>query len=211
MIKVLFVCLGNICRSPAAEGVFRALVRAQSWTSASMSTVPRPATCRSAGRRMRGRGRWPNAVASISLAPRPPDRAGRLRALRSYPGMDRANLADVRRDLSTGTTQTGFTFFLRSPGTPSARREFPDPVPYVGAGPVRDDVRPDRGGQRRVCSIGCSGAPARPRCLPRGIRRRQLTAERQHERRGGETGHLRLRRRVWSTASRLPLPLLPRN
>src|SRR3972149_1480960 len=27
MIKVLFVCLGNICRSPTAEGVFRTLVR----------------------------------------------------------------------------------------------------------------------------------------------------------------------------------------
>jgi protein-tyrosine phosphatase len=26
MIKVLFVCLGNICRSPAAEGMFRDLV-----------------------------------------------------------------------------------------------------------------------------------------------------------------------------------------
>ncbi|MBW7865017.1 MAG: low molecular weight phosphotyrosine protein phosphatase [Candidatus Hydrogenedens sp.] len=29
MIKVLFVCLGNICRSPTAEGVFRELVRRQ--------------------------------------------------------------------------------------------------------------------------------------------------------------------------------------
>ena len=27
--RVLFVCLGNICRSPLAEGVFRSLVRAQ--------------------------------------------------------------------------------------------------------------------------------------------------------------------------------------
>jgi len=27
MKRVLFVCLGNICRSPAAEGVFRALAR----------------------------------------------------------------------------------------------------------------------------------------------------------------------------------------
>ena len=26
MVKILFVCLGNICRSPTAEGVFRALV-----------------------------------------------------------------------------------------------------------------------------------------------------------------------------------------
>ena len=29
MVNVLFVCLGNICRSPAAEGVFRALVERQ--------------------------------------------------------------------------------------------------------------------------------------------------------------------------------------
>jgi len=27
-VRVLFVCLGNICRSPAAEGIFRALVEA---------------------------------------------------------------------------------------------------------------------------------------------------------------------------------------
>lgn len=26
-VKVLFVCLGNICRSPAAEGIFREMVR----------------------------------------------------------------------------------------------------------------------------------------------------------------------------------------
>jgi len=29
MKKVLFVCLGNICRSPAAEGIFRDMVRAE--------------------------------------------------------------------------------------------------------------------------------------------------------------------------------------
>ena len=30
MISVLFVCMGNICRSPTAEGVFKAVVEAQS-------------------------------------------------------------------------------------------------------------------------------------------------------------------------------------
>lgn len=30
MVKVLFVCLGNICRSPTAEGVFRKLVEENS-------------------------------------------------------------------------------------------------------------------------------------------------------------------------------------
>lgn len=29
MVKVLFVCLGNICRSPTGEGVFRALVESE--------------------------------------------------------------------------------------------------------------------------------------------------------------------------------------
>lgn len=29
MVKVLFVCMGNICRSPTAEGVFRHLVSSQ--------------------------------------------------------------------------------------------------------------------------------------------------------------------------------------
>jgi protein-tyrosine phosphatase len=32
MIKVLFVCLGNICRSPSAEGVFRKQVEEQGMT-----------------------------------------------------------------------------------------------------------------------------------------------------------------------------------
>ena len=31
-VSVLFICLGNICRSPTAEGVFRALVVRQGWS-----------------------------------------------------------------------------------------------------------------------------------------------------------------------------------
>jgi len=41
--KILFVCLGNICRSPAAEGIFAAFVQQRSlehkygWDSAGVS------------------------------------------------------------------------------------------------------------------------------------------------------------------------------
>jgi len=33
-VRVLFVCSGNICRSPTAEGVFRALATAEGWPAA---------------------------------------------------------------------------------------------------------------------------------------------------------------------------------
>lgn len=33
MIKVLFVCLGNICRSPTADGVFRSIVESNGLSS----------------------------------------------------------------------------------------------------------------------------------------------------------------------------------
>lgn len=31
MKKILFVCLGNICRSPAAEGIARSIIEAKGW------------------------------------------------------------------------------------------------------------------------------------------------------------------------------------
>lgn len=34
MVRILFVCMGNICRSPAAEGVFRNLVEARGFRDA---------------------------------------------------------------------------------------------------------------------------------------------------------------------------------
>lgn len=55
MVRVLFVCLGNICRSPTAEGVFRQLVKAQNlqdkiaWDSCGTSAyhIGHPADSRS--------------------------------------------------------------------------------------------------------------------------------------------------------------------
>ncbi len=38
-IKILFVCLGNICRSPAAEGVMKALLKAKGDTSVGVDSA----------------------------------------------------------------------------------------------------------------------------------------------------------------------------
>ena len=49
--RILFVCMGNICRSPTAEGVFRKLVPSARRTSRSRSIRPARTTTTSASRR----------------------------------------------------------------------------------------------------------------------------------------------------------------
>ena len=96
-IRILFVCLGNICRSPSAEGVFRQLAEREGLLSALEID-----SC--------GTGHWhigkkPDARATAAAARRGVDLSG-LRARQIEPEdldrfdyiltMDRANLADVR-------------------------------------------------------------------------------------------------------------------
>lgn len=38
--KILFVCLGNICRSPSAEAVMKKLVQDRDWMAGSRSILP---------------------------------------------------------------------------------------------------------------------------------------------------------------------------
>lgn len=44
MIKILFVCHGNICRSTMAEYVMKDLVKKRIWSHLSTSTLPEPVT-----------------------------------------------------------------------------------------------------------------------------------------------------------------------
>ena len=44
VVRILFVCMGNICRSPTAEGVMRGLLREQGSRARSRSTAPAPAS-----------------------------------------------------------------------------------------------------------------------------------------------------------------------
>ncbi len=96
MIQVLFVCLGNICRSPTAEGVFRDLVRREGLTDRIATD-----SC--------GTGGWhigdPPDNRAIAEAERRGIELADLRARRLHPndfavfdyvlGMDRKNLASL--------------------------------------------------------------------------------------------------------------------
>lgn len=60
MIKVLFVCHGNICRSPMAEFVLKDLVKKPVWRTNFLSPLPPPARRRSATRSIRAQSAaWP--------------------------------------------------------------------------------------------------------------------------------------------------------
>ncbi|GHD46088.1 protein-tyrosine phosphatase [Marinobacter persicus] len=96
-IGVLFVCLGNICRSPSAEGVFRQLAE-----QAGLLEALEIDSCGTGGWHV---GKQPDSRAMAAAARRGIDLSG-LRARQFEPAdldrfdyivtMDRANLADVR-------------------------------------------------------------------------------------------------------------------
>ncbi|SFR48359.1 protein-tyrosine phosphatase [Marinobacter daqiaonensis] len=128
-IRVLFVCLGNICRSPTAEGVFRERLRHHD-----LEEQVEVDSC--------GTGHWhvgkaPDERARRAAAERGVD-IGHLRARQFEPedldsfhyvlAMDRQNLADIR-DIwlqQGGTEPRLFLDFLPD------RREQEVPDPYYG-------------------------------------------------------------------------------
>ena len=97
MIKVLFVCMGNICRSPTAHGVFQALVDKHDLGAAIQ--------VESAGTHSYHVGNPPDARSQATARQRGVDLSG-LRARRFVSadftefdylvGMDQANIADMR-------------------------------------------------------------------------------------------------------------------
>ncbi|MGQ9370915.1 low molecular weight protein-tyrosine-phosphatase [Azospirillum sp. ST 5-10] len=131
MVRVLFVCTGNICRSPTAEGVFRHLVRAAGLDD-------RIATD-SAGTTDYHTGEAPDPRSQEAARARGVDLSD-LRARRVTPedfrafdyvlAMDRGHLAQLRRLAPADATATVRLYLDYAPG--AARREVPDP--YYGQG-----------------------------------------------------------------------------
>jgi protein-tyrosine phosphatase len=136
--RILFVCLGNICRSPTAEGVMRALVR-------------------EAGLHERieldsaGTGSWhidepPDARATAAARERGVELEGRARQVEraDFAGfdlivaMDRSNLADLRRIAPDDAARAKLR--LLRDFDPSADGEADVPDPYHGGSRGFDDV-----------------------------------------------------------------------
>ncbi|MCR8914050.1 low molecular weight phosphotyrosine protein phosphatase [Marinobacter panjinensis] len=127
-VKVLFVCLGNICRSPSAEGVFRKVVQ-----QAGLEDRITIDSCGTGGWHV---GKAPDSRAIAAARTRGID-IGHLRArqfcsddLDQYDYvlvMDRQNLADVR-DVWRQNGGTEPLLFLQFGG--SEHDEVPDP--YYG-------------------------------------------------------------------------------
>ncbi len=129
MVKVLFVCLGNICRSPSAEGVFRDMV-AQKGLSGQITTD-------SAGTGDWHVGNPPDPRAQKAALDRGVDisdlRARQVRAKDFIEfdyvlAMDRSNYAKLQQICPSGYEDRLYMFLSFYPD--SSEEEVPDP--YFG-------------------------------------------------------------------------------
>jgi protein-tyrosine phosphatase len=150
MRSILFVCLGNICRSPAAEEVFRQLARATSFDfdldSAGTSDFhigeqPDPrmvATAKRRGYRLRHAAR--------QVTPEDFSTFDHLMA------MDQRNRAELLRRAPPGTGHKILLF--RSLDDPGSAQDVPDP--YYGGEAGFDEVISilERVGQRWLDHLG---------------------------------------------------------
>ena len=129
MVGVLFVCTGNICRSPTAEGVFRAVVAAAGLAGEIRAD--------SAGTHDYHTGEAPDARSAAAAARRGID-LGALRARRVAEddftafdlilAMDRENLHDLRDRNRGGDAVAPSLFLDHAPAL--GRHDVPDP--YYG-------------------------------------------------------------------------------
>ncbi|MBF0373160.1 MAG: low molecular weight phosphotyrosine protein phosphatase [Alphaproteobacteria bacterium] len=130
MVKVLFVCTGNICRSPSAEGVFRALLKAEGLTGIETDSAgthgyhigepPDPRSCQAA--LARGVDLRPLRARQVE--------ARDFRDFDLVVAMDRGHLAHLEKLCPPAERHRLALFMTFAPG--HGTRDVPDP--YYGAG-----------------------------------------------------------------------------
>ena len=147
MVKVCFVCLGNICRSPTAEGVMKHLV-VQHGLVGSVEAD-------SAGTIGHHAGEPPDARARAAARRRGIEVGGRSRRFERSDwdefdyviAMDEQNLADLTR-MAPSKAHRGKLALLLAFDPASSERSVPDP--YYGDGDGFERVLD-------LCTAGCEG------------------------------------------------------
>ena len=129
--KILFVCLGNICRSPAAEAIMRKKLEERYWPNS-------PVKVDSAGIGSWHEGQLPDRRMREHGARRGYDISSRARQIKPADfarfdyifGMDHENMADLRRiarnDAERAKVLCAADFMTRHPGYDTV------PDPYYG-------------------------------------------------------------------------------
>ena len=150
-IRVCFVCLGNICRSPTAEGVIRSLVHAAGM-SEGFEIDSAGTEGYHAGERADRRSRAEASRRGVELTStsRRFERSDFAR-FDYVIAMDRRNLRDLEQ-LATSAADRAKLHLLRS-FDPTAR-ELDVPDPYYGGSSGFADVYD-------ICEAGCRGLLAR--------------------------------------------------
>jgi protein-tyrosine phosphatase len=147
-MRIVFVCLGNICRSPTAEGVFRKL--------ADDAGVESKLTIDSAGTGAWHVGELPDSRSRAAASRRGYDLSHRARRLIAADfdkfdlilAMDRDNYDTIQR-LARGRTQLPSIRMLRS-FDPSAPVDAEVPDPYSGEDDGFEEVLD-------ICERACRG------------------------------------------------------
>jgi protein-tyrosine phosphatase len=132
--RVLFVCLGNICRSPTAEGTMRRLVRE--------AGLEEEIELDSAGTGSWHVGSAPDERATAAAAARGIALEGSARRVRIEDfddfdlivAMDRANLDDLRRLAPSDEARERVRLLREFDATSAANDELDVPDPYYGEG-----------------------------------------------------------------------------
>jgi len=137
-VSVCFVCLGNICRSPTAEGVMRHLVREEGLEGHVVADSAGTGSWH-VGEAPDARARRAGARRGIAIEGRARQfRAGDFSRFEYVLAMDRANY-DVLRELARGAEQRKRIHLLRS-FDPSSPRDASVPDPYYGGDDGFDEV-----------------------------------------------------------------------
>jgi protein-tyrosine phosphatase len=158
-VRLLFVCLGNICRSPTAEGVMRALVREAGLEDSDRARLGghRRLARRQPARRARRRAARARGIALEGAARQVRERG--FRGFRSHACDGRSNLRELRRWRRRAERAKVRLLREFDPASAWRRAISTCPTPTTARGRLRGGARSRAGGLR---------GPARSEIAPGG-------------------------------------------